>query len=1151
VPTQPLRHTRVVALSLALLAAVAGLALPSRAYAATSAPSGLAPNSISVAGIPTLSWNRVSTATSYTLQVATSASFDNVFWQTGTVNRRVVPAANLPQTADGHIYWRVRASGPGGDSNWTTASFGRSPLAGPAPVSPADDAQLTQPTQPALLSWSPVHGATSYTVEIDTAPDFIGATNHTTQTTSLVVPSPDVATKYYWRVKGTLSSGSMTEYSDVRSYTLLGLEPAEVISPADGEGTKVDDVVLKWTVVPGAASYNLQVSTDINFPSTSETMTRNGITGTTFSPTTTFGNEQFYWRVQPVDTVGNTLDWDDVPVWQFQRAWSDQPSLEYPIDNALVGNPFYYQWTPVHLASFYRLELSKSPTFTTIYMSCLTRQTTYVPQTNGDCFPQSLDNLYWRVVAVDSGCSLACNEEVHTDRIVSQVERFTYVPSLVSLSSPANGATVSIPRLTWQPVPGASRYKVTVTNAGNGQVAASTDTAALAWVPRSLLTAGTYRWQVQTISESGRVGPSLLAGGQPTFNVTAWSPGTGSTPEPSGTPVPEGNRFPTLTWSEVTGATSYRVLVRPAGSVLWHYLDGSFAYPQGVFEGTTADGIQVLSPDDYEWMVEAYGGGVFISDSGTPGNYTITMLDDVVGQRAALIGSALDSDATSCLAALPARCVDLRQTPVLRWTPVPDAGFYKVYLSRDEEMTNIISTNTTEQNQWVSRDSLIDSQAGSAFYWFVQACKAGDNCSALQHAKHAFNKLSNKVELNSPINDASVADIVTFSWDDYLVTNSDPAPGHRDSTDVAPRQEAQRYEIQVSTVPNFQSQVDVQVVDQTTYTAFDKTYPEGPLYWRVRAYDGNGNPLAWSTSGAFPKSSASPAQQSPINSAVIGKTEPFRWAPMSYARSYDIQVYKNADTIGQSANLMLQGNSKQVAFSASTALPASATPYTWRVRRIDSGGREGPWTPLAEPKAKFIVTGAAPVLVSPTAGAKVIGYDSLFTWQAAAGAASYRWERRDPSSGSVVSATQTPALAWAATDAIPDGTWQWRVSSLDANGQVLGSSPWRNFVVDGTRPTVISFKPAAGAIVKPGVNFGATFSEPVTNVTTATVKLFKKGSSTPVAAKVALSANKRVMVLDPNRDLARGKVYTLRISSSVRDLSGLQLVATSWKVTVK
>ena len=32
------------------------------------------------------------------------------------------------------------------------------------------------------------------------------------------------------------------------------------------------------------------------------------------------------------------------------------------------------------------------------------------------------------------------------------------------------------------------------------------------------------------------------------------------------------------------------------------------------------------------------------------------------------------------------------------------------------------------------------------------------------------------------------------------------------------------------------------MVDQTTYTAQTKTYPEGPLFWRVRAFDASNNP---------------------------------------------------------------------------------------------------------------------------------------------------------------------------------------------------------------------------------------------------------------------------------------------------------------------
>ena len=78
----------------------------------------------------------------------------------------------------------------------------------------------------------------------------------------------------------------------------------------------------------------------------------------------------------------------------------------------------------------------------------------------------------------------------------------------------------------------------------------------------------------------------------------------------------------------------------------------------------------------------------------------------------------------------------MRQTPVLKWASQPDAGVFKVYLARDEEMTNIVAGYpvTTETNKFTPNEALIDSQAGSAFYWFVQPCKSSVGCAPLAHA---------------------------------------------------------------------------------------------------------------------------------------------------------------------------------------------------------------------------------------------------------------------------------------------------------------------------------------------------------------------------------------------------------------------------------
>ena len=86
---------------------------------------------------------------------------------------------------------------------------GRSQIDGPALLSPAAGAELVQPTNPPLLSWVPVSGATSCEVEIDAAEgDFIGSTVYSTKTTSLVVPNPQENGTYWWRVRALQEAAS-------------------------------------------------------------------------------------------------------------------------------------------------------------------------------------------------------------------------------------------------------------------------------------------------------------------------------------------------------------------------------------------------------------------------------------------------------------------------------------------------------------------------------------------------------------------------------------------------------------------------------------------------------------------------------------------------------------------------------------------------------------------------------------------------------------------------------------------------------------------------------------------------------------------------------------------------------------------------------
>ncbi len=183
-----------------------------------------------------------------------------------------------------------------------------------------------------------------------------------------------------------------------------------------------------------------------------------------------------------------------------------------------------------------------------------------------------------------------------------------------------------------------------------------------------------------------------------------------------------------------------------------------------------------------------------------------------------------------------------------------------------------------------------------------------------------------------------------------------------DDTGVRPRLEAKQYRIQVGTAPNFQSGtvIETKIVDQTTFTSFATTYPEGPIYWRVQAIDGTGNDLAWSETRSFVKKSPKPDLQTPLNgvSGPGGRTLPVGPAAVRGQlrhRGLQERRHHRVNAVIASSPPAATG---PVAFSPTTPLPVSSTPYTWRVRRVDANA-QGRVVDLSVP-AEFRVAGRLP-----------------------------------------------------------------------------------------------------------------------------------------------------------------------------------------------
>ncbi|MFL6004319.1 MAG: hypothetical protein ACJ72P_16060, partial [Nocardioides sp.] len=1098
-----------------LLSLTAGFTSPA---AALDAPSSLSPNGPVSTATPTLEWNRVNGAAKYELEMDNNSDFGSPFFSLSTTNDKAVPTVRLP--AD-DVFWRVRAvSATGAQSIWAMSDLVVDRTAAPTPSSPIGGEQLSQPSDPALLRWSAVRGAIRYHIEVDgdTDPDWVGATTYTSPGPAFQIPTPQAPRVWHWRVRAETAAGMYTEWSDGASYEILPLADVQQ-DPSMETGGPIQDVVLKWLPVPGAAKYELEVGLDRDFNQPVETRT---VLSTRYSPTTTYVNDQFFWRVRAIDAGNNQMAWPATP-FSFQRSWPQRPELLHPADqlSPAAGDDFYYQWTPVRHATRYQLDVGNDPNFSpNSFDSCQTASTTFTAGYLGadPCMPAQGSVTYWRVRALDAPHSPA------VEGIYSEIHRFVYDSGRVNLLAPADGAAVTVPTLKWGAGRDAEKYRVELKNAAGTLVGGTpVTTHSLSWTPSSALdsTQGPFTWTVQAVDYGGSQSPKY--GGR-TFTLAGMPPITGA-PALTPAPVAPGTRFPSLSWEPYPNVKHYRIRIGINGSGFWDdtatspILTTSFAYP-----AATDIGDRYLSPDTYMWQVQAVDQNNVASGWGPTGTFTVQDLPAVTGQRIALDGQALDAG-TTCDMALGTVveeaqiCTSVPATPVLDWNPVPGAGGYLVYVSNDRELTNRVYTEMpTANSRWtptsgMNVEAFADNQAGESYYWYVRPCKTinpvkrcgPDPISTNAAATNAFRKISPEVELLAPgansvnectdtttLDGANCAGDIAFSWVDYHTTNQ--AVSYAGG--LAPSyQTGQKYRIEIARNAQFSPILHSREVDQPTYTWFDDTLPEGDLWWRVQAIDAKNNRLAWSDAAKVTKDSGGVGLISPIGNVSVPGSTPFAWTPKTHAASYKIEVYKNDDANYSPANLLFYAdNLKLSSYVHNNYLPTSTTPYRWRVRWTDAGGELGPWTS----GGRFRVEPDQVGLVSPTAGSHESPNGPLFTWNSALSAVKYTVEVRRVGATSSAIRQTTAATAWATTNPLADGDYEWRVTAYDTSNGSLGSSVWRRFSVDTTRPTVIKASPVTQA--KRTSNFVATFSEPVVGVSSKSMRLYVAGRTTPLSA---------------------------------------------------
>ncbi len=830
--------------------------------------------------------------------------------------------------------------------------------------------------------------------------------------------------------------------------------PGGLSAHAAGGGPAVP--YLAWSAVRGADHYELQVAADASFrapvPFAADLLTSN----TRATLLKTLPSHPYWWRVRAVAKNGSVSGW---ATRTFTIAW--RPTIKR------LGATSEMRWSTVSGATRYSVELSNDQSFAA---ASLVGGRPIITATNSVSPTGSLpvNTYYWRVTPLDAeGNPAATTSPVfqldwtHQFGVSGGLNAPTNCIQSPNLTDFPSGTPVSLfcPVLSWQPIPGASRYEVEI-NADNqwaagSKVCCDALTASTRYTPTVSLLSNKYYWRVRGIDGSGNAGPWVGPGPDGlgtdadsftrTFdNVCSVNLTQNCLAAPSVSDLhledAAGNRLatgsttgtPVIAWNPVPGASSYEYQVAAytsecqwgttarhgvTATTAWSPLGSTSTsfkpYPDRFTPETDSRSDQLQQNSAYCVRVRAQSER---DPHGRPvyGDFTYLPNADTPAFHFSSFPTCAPSGGVTSAFVTPAQ-QDLKQMPVLHWAPPGCATSYWVIIARDASFTNIVDYAFTQVPVYAPRKStsaLTYADETTHFYWVVLPSAAstgqcgGSACDPLQANSFTFDKQvppsSLQVEAGAPQ--------PTFSWN--------PVPG------------ARHYELQVSQDPNFGSTfVDKVTTPATSYTA-TITYPPGKqLFWRVRADDETLTGLSWASwNQGKPFTVELPAPANPhADGGAAGGVTTLRWNLLDGAVSYDVHLQLANGSSRDFQNLRVP----QLALSA---LPGTGA-VKWQVRaKFARGGGTvaGPYSALRS---------MTQIVWQPAAMHTLRGGRGLvLSWSPVAYARGYRVQvasRRDFSAQADSAQTDNPAYAPRLQGAFAKGgSFWWRVAAIDSSGNV-------------------------------------------------------------------------------------------------------------------
>ncbi len=446
---------------------------------------------------PTFQWNPVDTATSYSLQVSTSASFSSTLVNIIQPTLTYTPTSNL--SANKTIYWRVKANGAN-PSNWSSpfSYFSPNPPSTPNLASPSDKSLVSSLAPRLDWSTSSLPSGTAFAyyrlqIALDSSfnnlvQDMQVSDGLTGSEKTLTIPlAPDGT--YFWHVCAYNSAGQFSAWSAVRALR-TPMDSPGLAEPVNYDHPSSTRPTFKWNTVPRAKSYSLQVSTSSKF---SSSLVNTTLTAPTYTPTSDLPHgATLYWHVKANGI--NPSNWSD-PFTLTAANPPAVPSLLGPADGTvLTGYLPTLDWNDPAGASQYWLQVSTTSTFDPGSFTDY-----YLEGTPGSAPPSIFTpaaplaanrTFYWRV--------LAYNADQQPSNW-SAVRHFHTQLNAPELSSPSNGIILPAPiSLEWKSVNEATSYTVQLsTSQGFGSAIVNKTVTATTYPITSNLTKGkTYYWRI-------------------------------------------------------------------------------------------------------------------------------------------------------------------------------------------------------------------------------------------------------------------------------------------------------------------------------------------------------------------------------------------------------------------------------------------------------------------------------------------------------------------------------------------------------------------------------------------------------------------------------------------------------------------------------